>query len=95
MLGLTELSLILIVTTVANLFVEVGAEIIAEWWVNGDKATEVAEGAARKLATLDVPGCVAEHAEALRPVARLWVEGWAGLAETALKVQMICDGLAV
>jgi len=95
MLGLTELSLILVVTTVANLFVEVGAEIIAEWWVNGERTTEVAENASRKLTALDVPGCVAQHADALRPVARLWMEGQAGLAETALKIQTICDGLAV
>ena len=94
MLGVTELSLILIVTTVANLIVEVGAEIIAEWWVNGERAAEVAEKASSKLAALDVPGCVAEHAEALKPVARLWMEGQAGLAETAYQIQLICGGLA-
>ena len=34
MLGVDDVLLILLATTAANLVVEVGAEVVAEWWVN-------------------------------------------------------------
>ncbi len=38
MLGMGDVALILVITTVANLFVEVGAEVVAEWVVNADSS---------------------------------------------------------
>ena len=34
MLGLDDVVLIFVVTTLGNLVVEVGAEVVAEWWVS-------------------------------------------------------------
>jgi hypothetical protein len=38
MLGADDVLLIFAVTMIANLGVEVGAEVVAEWWVNGPGA---------------------------------------------------------
>jgi hypothetical protein len=38
MLGADDVFLIFVATTVANLVVEVGAEVIAEWWVNAPES---------------------------------------------------------
>ena len=38
MLGMTDVMLILTITTIANLVVEVGAEVVAEWVVNADES---------------------------------------------------------
>jgi hypothetical protein len=38
MLGIDDVLFIFMATTLANLTVEVGAEVVAEWWVNGPGA---------------------------------------------------------
>jgi hypothetical protein len=38
MLGVDDVLLIFMATTIANLTVEIGAEVIAEWWVTGPGA---------------------------------------------------------
>lgn len=96
MLGFTELSLILVVTTIANLVVEVGAEVIAEWWVNGESATkELANWMYNGMGTLDAQTCVADYGDMISPVAQAWALGQAGLYQTALEIQLICDGMAI
>lgn len=45
MLGVDDFALILVATTVANLVVEVGAEVVAEWIVHGRDGIETAASA--------------------------------------------------
>lgn len=42
MLGVDDFALILVATTVANLVVEVGAEVVAEWLIHGRDGIEFA-----------------------------------------------------
>jgi len=91
MLGAVDVVLIFVVTMISNIFVEVVAEIVAEWFVNGHDMRAVRSS----LSELDAEACVAAHRDALTPVAEAWSAGQLQLVEAALRIHDICNGFAI